>query len=176
MRYQELYDEYSALLRRHTELRTQMHSLPIGYITKRKISGKDYYYLQHTLCGKKYSECLREERVSEIRAALDQREAITEQIEQVQTQLVRLADAAKILDAGLSRSFYFLKQCAEMDALPLSKRPKAFSFARAITALEGLPARPETEEHLHQWVDGKVLFSDFYLPALQQYNILGGQL
>jgi len=175
MRYQELYDEYSALLRRHTELRTQLQGLPIGYITKRKISGKEYHYLQHTLHGRKYSECLREERVSEVRAALDQRKAITEQIEQVQTQLVRLADAAKILDAGLSRSFYFLKQCTEIDALPLSKLLKAFSFARAITALEGLPVRSETEEHLRLWANGEILFSDFYLSALRRYNVLGGQ-
>lgn len=175
MRYQELYDEYSALLRRQTELRTKMQKMPIGYITKRKISGKEYHYLQHTHLGKKHSECLREDRVQEIRAALKQRDEIGEQIAQMQEQLNRLEEAARILDAGLSRSFYFLKQCAEMDALPVARRPKAFSFARAITALEGLPARPETEEHLRQWVDGKILFSDFYLSALQQYNILGGQ-
>ena len=48
MRYQELYDEYSELLRRETDLRVRLQSLPFGYITKRKISGKEYSYLQYT--------------------------------------------------------------------------------------------------------------------------------
>ena len=109
MRYQELYDEYSALLRRQTELQTKMQKMPIGYITKRKISGKEYHYLQHTHLGKKHSECLREDRVQEIRAALKQRDEIGEQIAQMQEQLNRLEEAARILDAGLSRAFYFLK-------------------------------------------------------------------
>ena len=175
MRYQELYDEYSELLRRETQLKTQIQGLPYGYITKRKISGKEYSYLQYTVQGKKHSECLREDRVNEVRSALSLRDELSTQLEQVQRDLSRLDNAAKILDTSLSRSFYFLRQCAEMDALPIAKRAKAFSFARAITALEGLPARPETEEHLRLWADGKKLFSELYLPALRQYHALGGQ-
>ena len=174
MRYQELYDEYSELLRRETDLRVRLQSLPFGYITKRKISGKEYSYLQYTVQGKKHSECLREERVCEVRKELDLRIKLTQQLEQIRSDLKRLEEAAKILDPSLSRSFYCLKQCAEMDALPIAKRAKAFSFARAMTALEGLPAQPETEEHLRLWADGKKLFSDFYLPALRQYHALGG--
>ena len=175
MRYQELYDEYSELLRRETNLRVQIQALPFGYITRRKISGKEYSYLQYTIQGKKHSECLHEDRVPEVRKALTLREELSAQLEQIKSELARLDKAAKILDTSLSRSFYFLKQCAEMDALPIAKRAKAFSFARALTALEGLPARPETEEHLRLWADGKKQFSDLYLPALRQYHVLGGQ-
>ena len=46
----------------------------------------------------------------------------------------------------LYRTFVFLKQCAEMDALPMEKRKDALSFARAMTALEGLVARGNRAE------------------------------
>lgn len=51
------------------------------------------------------------------------------------------------MSCDLYRIFVFLKQCAEMDALPVERRSKALSFARAMTALEGLSAKEETEEN-----------------------------
>ena len=59
-----------------------------------------------------------------------------------------------------------------MDALPVAKREKALSFARAMTSLEGLPARETTEENLQLWAKGEKSFADFYLPALQDYRVM----
>lgn len=177
MKYQELYNEYTELLRRQVDLRVQIQALPKGYITKRKIAGREYHYLQCTVNGKKKSECLREERVQEIQEGLVLRDTLQEKDELIIQQLSRLEQAAKILDPDLSCTFYYLKQCAEMDALPVPKRVKALSFAKAMTSLEGLPARPETETQLQQWAEGNVMFADFYLAALEQYRVLqGGQL
>ena len=68
----------------------------------------------------------------------------------------------------------FLKQCAEMDSMPLEKRAGALSFARAMTALEGLPAKDETEQNLLLWANGQKLFSDFYMKSLQSYRVVEG--
>ena len=65
-----------------------------------------------------------------------------------------------------------MKQCAEMDALPREKRGHALSFAKAMTALEGLPAKEETERNLLLWEKGEKRFSDFYMNALQNYRVL----
>jgi hypothetical protein len=54
-----------------------------------------------------------------------------------------------------------------MDALPISKRDKALSFARAMTSLEGLPAKEATEENLQLWAKGEKSFADFYLSVQQ---------
>ena len=45
---------------------------------------------------------------------------IGEQVEKVRKDQLRLESAARILDAGLYRALLFLKQCAEMDALPVA--------------------------------------------------------
>jgi len=174
MKYQEIYNEYKELLNCYAEKSMQVQGLPKGYITIRKIAGRDYHYLQCTINGKKKAECLREARVQEVRNGLVQREALESQLKAVEKDLARLEEAAKILDPQLSRMFYFLRQCSEMDALPVVKRIKALSFAKAMTALEGLPAKEETETYLQQWAAGVRKFADFYLPALEQYGILGG--
>ena len=70
------------------------------------------------------------------------------------------------------RTFLFLKECVQMDALPIEKRANVLSFARAMTALEGLPAKEETEQNLLLWAKGEMEFSDFYIKRLQTYRIM----
>ena len=172
MKYQELYNEYSVLLYSQTKLKQRLKSIPRGYITTKKIAGKEYHYLQYTSFGKKRSEYLRESEVALVRRKLFDREALIKAIEENSANLDRLEKAVKILDEQLSRTFFFLRQCADMDALPVSKREKALSFAKAMTSLEGLPAKETTEENLQLWAKGEKSFADFYLPALQDYRVM----
>lgn len=172
MKYYELYDEYITLLYRQADARQKLQLLPKGYITIKKISGKEYHYLQYTSFGKKRTEYLRGTEIDSIRKKLALRASLCKEIEKIHTTLDKLERAAKILDEQLNRSFFHLRQCADMDALPISKRDKALSFARAMTALEGLPARETTEENLKLWAKGEKSFADFYLPALQNYGAM----
>lgn len=172
MKYQELYNEYIDLLHSQIALQKQWQSIPKGYITKKKISGKEYYYLQYTSFRKKKSEYLQESSVEFVREKLILGEKLRKEIAENNTKLSRLERAVKILDEQLSRSFFHLRQCADMDALPISKRYKALSFARAMTSLEGLPAKESTEENLQLWAKGEKSFADFYLPALQDYRVM----
>lgn len=83
--------------------------------------------------------------------------------------------AAKNFDSNQYRISFFLQQCAEMDALPIEKRKDALAFARTMTALEGLPAKEETEKNLQLWARGEKRFADFYIKSLQSYHILDGE-
>lgn len=172
MKYQELYNEYAALLVYQAEIYQQAQAIPKGYITTKKISGKEYHYLQYTSFGKKKSVYLRESEVEAVRSKLAMRDSLQKELDENNADLNRLESAAKILDEQLSRTFYYLRQCAEMDALPISKRDKALSFARAMTSLEGLPAKETTENNLQLWAKGEKSFSDIYLPALQDYRVM----
>ena len=174
MRYSELLNEYKALLHTDVQVRMQMQTIPKGYVTTKRIAGKDYYYLQYSAHGKKKSEYLRAEDVPSVRNALAQREPLKAQMEEVREDLFRLESAARILDAGLYRTFLFLKQCAEMDALPVSKRQEALLFADALTALEGLCAKPETDKSLQLWARGEGSYTDIYMKALVQYRVVEG--
>ena len=110
----------------------------------------------------------------QIRSAIARREPAKAEMDVLRREQNRLESAAKILDSNLYRTFIFLKQCVEMDAMPLEKRSSALSFARAMTALEGLAAKDETEQNLLLWANGQKLFSDFYMKSLQSYRIVEG--
>ena len=172
MKYQELLDEYTQLLHVNVQLRSQIQKIPKGYIVTKKISGKEYFYLQYSFQGKKRSEYIHEEELQRIRASIALRDPLNNQIENNQKEQVRLESAAKILDTNLYRIFIFLRQCADMDALPISKRAAALQFADAMTALEGLPAKPETETSLEEWAKGQRNFVDIYMKALHSYRVV----
>ena len=174
MKYHELLVEYKELLTQDVRLRQEMHLIPKGYLVTKKIAGKEYLYLQYTVHGKKKSEYVREEDVLRVRTAIARRDPTKDEMDTIRREQIRLESAAKILDRNLYRTFMFLKQCAEMDAMPLEKRSGALSFARAMTALEGLPAKDETEQNLLLWANGQKLFSDFYMKSLQSYRIVEG--
>ena len=174
MKSHELLVEYKELLAEDVRLRQEMHLIPKGYLVTKKIAGKEYLYLQYTVQGKKKSEYVREEDALQIRSAIDRREPVKGEIDALRREQNRLESAAKILDTNLYRTFIFLKQCAEMDAMPLDKRLGALSFARAITALEGLSAKDETEQNLLLWAKGQKMFSDFYMKSLQSYRVVEG--
>ena len=174
MKYRELYDEYRELLVCETKLRQEIYRIPKGYLVTKKIAGKEYLYLQYTAQGKKKSEYVHEEDWTRVKAAIARREPAKEEMNIVHREQIRLESAAKILDTNLYRTFMFLKQCAEMDALPMEKRQDALSFARAMTALEGLSAKEETEQNLLLWAKGEKKFADFYMKSLQSYRVLEG--
>lgn len=174
MKYRELYDEYRELLAHETKLRQEMHRIPKGYLVTKKIAGKEYMYLQYTAQGKKKSEYIHEDDWTWIKAAIARRGPAKEEMDILRREQIRLESAARILDTNLYRTFMFLKQCAEMDALPMEKRQDALSFARAMTALEGLSAREETEQNLLLWAKGEKKFTDFYMKSLQSYRVLEG--
>ena len=174
MRYFELLNEYRDLLHADVQLRTQLQAIPKGYVTTKRIAGKDYYYLQYSAQGKKKSEYLREEDAASIRYAIAQREPLKMQLEELRKDQLRLESAARILDAGLYRALLFLKQCAEMDALPVAKRQEALLFSDAMTALEGLSAKPETDRNLQLWARGEGSYTDIYMKALVHYQVVEG--
>ena len=174
MKYRELLEEYKGLLDRDIALRMELHAIPKGYLVTKKISGKEYLYLQYSAQGKKKSEYVRDEDAVSVRAAIARREPVKAEMDEIHLEQLRLESAAKILDTNLYRAFFFLKQCAEMDAMPLEKRFGALSFARAMTALEGLSAKDETEQNLLLWANGQKLFSDFYMKSLQSYRVVEG--
>lgn len=174
MKYRELYDEYRELLACEAKLRQEMQGIPKGYLVTKKIAGKEYLYLQYTAKGKKKSEYIREEDQNRIKAAIARREPVKAEMDTLLREQARLESAAIILDANLYRTFLFLKQCAQMDVLPIEKRGDVLSFARAMTALEGLEAKAETERNLQLWAKGEKKFTDFYMKSLQSYHVVEG--
>ena len=172
MKYQELYLDYQRLLDEELRLCKELAELPTGNLTAKRISGKEYQYLQYSEDGKKKSVYIKAEQLEQLREQLTQRTQKSTRLKEVRAEQERLESAVRILDGPLSRLFFQLKHSAKMDALPLPQRKKALSFASAMTALEGLPARAQTDALLEQWSRGEASFRDYYLTTLREYRLL----
>lgn len=172
MKYQELYLDYQRLLDEELQLCGELAELPAGNLTAKRISGKEYQYLQYSVDGKKKSVYIKAEQLEQTREQLAMRTQKTARLAEVRTEMVKLESAVRILDGALSRLFLRLKHSAQMDALPLPQRKKALSFASAMTALEGLPARAQTDALLERWTCGEASFRDYYLTTLRDYRLL----
>lgn len=172
MKYQELYLDYQRLLDEEMQLCKELAELPTGNLTAKRISGKEYQYLQYSEGGKKKCVYIKTEQLEQLRKQLSQRAQKSTRLKEVRAEQEKLESAGRILDGPLSRLFFQLKHSAKMDALPLPQRKKALSFASAMTALEGLPARAQTDALLEQWSRGEASFRDYYLATLREYRLL----
>ena len=99
-------------------------------------------------------------------------EAKTREKELIETDLLKLENMAKTIDKSLSFKFQLLRQCADMDSLPLEKRGEALAFARAMTALEGTSTCEEVESGLAAWIIGQKSFFEVYIPVLIHLGVL----
>lgn len=172
MKYQELYLDYQRLLDEEMQLCKELAELPTGNLTAKRISGKEYQYLQYSEGGKKKSVYIKAKQLEQLREQLTQRAQKSTRLKEVRAEQEKLESAVRILDGPLSRLFFQLKHSAKMDALPLPQRKKALSFASAMTALEGLPASAQTDALLEQWSRGEASFRDYYLTTLREYRLL----
>ena len=102
-------------------------------------------------------------------------EAKTREKELIEIDLLKLENMAKAMDKSLSFKFQLLRQCADMDSLPLEKRGEALAFARAMTALEGTSTCEEVESGLAAWIIGQKSFFEVYIPVLIHLGILSNE-
>jgi len=172
MKYQAIYDEYSVLLSEQNENFKALSALNNGYISKKQISGKQYFYLQKKVAGKVSSEYIREDLLPQVESELQKRATLEETIAQVDEKLSNLEAAAKVLDKALYRQLTVLRRCSLMDSLPVEERKKSLAFGNAMTALEGIPASENTEKSLSLWALGQRNFRDGYLQALRSHNLV----
>ena len=172
MKYRELYAEYNYLLSKQSDYLKIISDLKQGYISTKTISGKKYYYLQKKADGKTQSEYIRGNMLPQIKAELQKREEMENELKIIDEQLNKLEAAVKLLDANLYRRFIILKRCSLMDSMPVEMRKKSLEFSNAMTALEGIPAGADTEENLSLWASGQYSFKNGYLQVLAKYNLI----
>lgn len=68
-------------------LHRQISNLPKGYISKKKIKGKTYFYLQYLEDGKLKSKYIRQEDLAVVEAGLEQRARLEKELKDIQTNL-----------------------------------------------------------------------------------------
>jgi len=174
MKYKELYNDYYSLLSEKAKYLKSMSELKDGYISIKKISGKQYAYLQKRVNGKLSSEYIKEDMLPKVKRGLQKRNEIETIIDQTNGELNKLETAANMLDKTLYHRFIILRRCSEMDSMPTAMRKRTLEFGNAMNALEGIPASEDTEKMLSLWVVGQRSFSEGYLQTLIKYNLIEG--
>ena len=172
MEYQDLQNEYTSMLRDKTECQKNLALLKDGYISTKTISGKKYAYLQYRVNGKLFSEYIKDDYLPEVRAELDTRGALLNRIQEIDSRLEKLEAAADILDHSLRRKLIMLRRCAAMETMTIDERKKSLAFGSAMTALEGIPTRKETEENLSRWAAGDLSFQESFQNTLRTYHLV----
>ena len=164
--------EYKTLLAEARALQQRLDVLPTGYISKKTINGKNYYYLQSRKSGRIVSQYLKQAEVEDM-IQIKERKSALEQKKQIVSRIKQLEQAAKLLGNEVSRELLFLKLTDGMDLLSESQKARSVSFADSLNAIEGVPITADLAQGISDWVSGERTFSSLFEDTLKKYYSLG---
>ncbi len=165
-----IFSEYTSLLEHLLKLQSQRSNLANGYISKKKIKGIQYYYLQNRVNGKIISKYIKEEDIERISEELDLSKKHKMEISQIESRLLKIEQAAKLLDKKLIRDLMLLKLSINMDNLSTEQKDKSISFANAMNAIEGVIVINATETKIADWKNGQKSFLTLFNETLTMYG------
>ena len=165
-----IINEYNGLLIKLQDMKSQIAKFPQGYISKKTIKGKQYFYLQNRANGKVLSKYIKEDEIQKISLELDLSKKYKAEIPQIESRLLELEQAAKLLDKKLSRELVLLKLSSNMDMLTMEQKDKSISFANAMNALEGVYISDTTETKITDWKNGHKPFLTIFNEILTMYG------
>ncbi len=165
-----LFSEYNRLLEQLRNIHAQLNILPQGYISKKTIKAKQYFYLQNRVNGKIASKYIKEADLEKITSELELAKNYKAEIPQIENRLLELEQAAKLLDKKLSRKLMLLKLSSNMDMLTTKQKDKSISFANAMNAIEGVYVSKTTETKITDWKNGNKPFLALFNETLEMYG------
>ena len=165
-----IVSEYTELLEKKARLEKDLSVLPQGYISKKNISGKTYYYLQNRVSGKMTGEYLKKDEVDRVYEQIRLRKQYEAELPKLNTRLSELEQATRLIGHGLDRRLLLLKLGAGMDKLSAEQKERCISFADAMNAIEGVPASEQTAKGLTDWRNGKMSYLSVFEATLRRYG------
>ena len=165
-----IISEYNGLLEKLQDMRSQIDILPRGYISKKMIKGKQYFYLQNRVNGKVLSKYIKEDDIDRISSELELSKRYKVEVPKIENRLLELEQAAKLLDKKISRELMLLKLSSKMDALTIEQKNKSISFANAMNAIEGVLISDTTETKIVDWKNGHKPFLTLFNETLTMYG------
>lgn len=169
--YSALINEYVKLLSKKEELQDSLSTLPKGYISNKKINGKDYKYLQTRKNDKIVSYYVKTDEAEYYVEAVTKRKECEQELPAINKRLKEVEQAAEILNPALSRKLMLLKLCSGMDSLSVERKRECFSFSDTMTSIEGVAVGTEVRKALNEWVDGKASILSIFEATLLNYGI-----
>ncbi len=165
-----ILNEYKSLLRSLQNMQSEIGTLPQGYISKKTIHNKQYFYLQSRVNGKIISKYIKPAEVDDISKQIDLLKKYKAKIPQIKKRISELEQAAKLIDKNLVREFTLLKLSANMDYLTADQKEKSASFANAMNSIEGVNISNITQNRISDWKNGNTPFLTIFNETLTMYG------
>ena len=165
-----IVNEYTKLLEKKARLQKDLSVLPQGYISKKNINGRTYYYLQNRVSGKMTGIYLKKDEVDRVSEQLRLRKQYEAELPKENSRLSELEQAARLIGHGLDRRLLIQKLGAGMDRLSADQKGRCISFADAMNAIEGVPASAQTSKELADWQAGKTSYLSVFEATLRRYG------
>ncbi len=164
--------EYKELLAAKLEIEQKLSVLPKGYISKKKIGGKQYLYLQTRNGDTVESKYIKAEEVEEITKQLSLRKEYEAELPDILIRLADIETAAELLDKALLRKLKMLKLTSGMDSISADEKEKRISFSDAMTSIEGVPVSDKVKKDLANWKNGNITFLSVFEQTLRRYGFV----
>ena len=156
--------EFSNLLNQQQMLERNLDHLPAGTLSRKKIHGKTYCYLQRRVHSKVESKYIAADQVEATMNGLQERKEMEKQLNTISIRISDIEKAARTMDRPLARRLQLLRLASGMDELSADEKQNSILFAQAINAMDGAPASKHTAKLLEEWKAGKRT----YLSVLEQ--------
>ncbi len=167
-----IINEYQELLLQKNKIEQILPSLPEGYISKKTIKEKQYYYLQNRIDGKLRSRYLKENEIEAIKAQVELSKKYKLQLPQIEERLSELEQAAKLIDKNITRQLTLLKLSCGMDSLGSVQKERSVAFANALNAIEGVYASKTAQQNIDKWKAGDESFISIFKSTLNMYGFV----
>lgn len=162
--------EYKKLLKREEKLLSEIIVLPVGYISKKVIQGKEYYYLQSRNGRKVTSQYIRNEDKESVATKIEIRKKYELELPKVRERISEIEKAARIFDLSLFRNLQLIKISTGMDELTESLKQECIDFSDTMTSIEGINSTEQAKDDLNQWKKGHITFLEAYENTLKRYG------
>lgn len=167
----DILKEYVKLLNRKGILEKNIKDLPKGYLSKKTISGRSYYYLQERKGKTIQSHYLRDMDIESTQKQIQKRKECTEELSTISHRLFELENAAKSYDMMLYRQLKRRRLSFEMDYLTKEEKEECLSFSSILTSVEGVPPSEELLEDLEKWKEGEISFLNVFENTVSRYSV-----
>lgn len=164
--------EYKELLASKLEIEQKLSVLPKGYISKKKIGGKQYLYLQTRNGETIESKYIKAEEADEIANQISLRKEYEAELPEILIRLADIETAAELLDKALLRKLKMLKLTSGMDSISIDEKEKRISFSDAMTSIEGVPVSDRVKNDLAKWKNGNITFLSVFEQTLRRYGFV----
>ena len=162
--------EYKRLLNRYQLIKREMLNLPLGYLSKKTINGKEQYYLQRRVGKRVISSYVNIDEITKIEKGIIARKNYETELLGIEHRISELEKAATHIGHSLYCDLQLCKMSSGMDDMSKEQKLKSSSFATSMNAVEGVFASEETQKDIIDWQNGDKKFIAVFSATLKRYG------